>query len=228
MTSEITHRLGAPHVHGPDGLLLPVHAAAHVAAHEHAQVRPDRYEYNLPRSSHSSFGGGGLDDSASAPSLPLPHPKASIPPPARRALSPLAVSSIFCAGSSGAGSLGGRAHAGTDGGEGAGGRASSNISLPGRVADSEFHPKQYGKRSSSWSKSVKETNKPDVTIPQRARDYRNSERDSSHLGSCRSALQLPMLRWTVPYYIFELERRKRKPAICDHYQPYHGCGYGYA
>lgn len=47
VTSEISHRLGAPHVHGPDGLLLPVHAAAHVAAHEHAQIRPDRYERHL-------------------------------------------------------------------------------------------------------------------------------------------------------------------------------------
>lgn len=47
VTSEISHRLGAPRVHGPDGLLLPVHAAAHVAAHEHAQIRPDRYERHL-------------------------------------------------------------------------------------------------------------------------------------------------------------------------------------
>ena len=47
--SQIPRHICPTHLHGHDGLLLPVPAAADLDAHEHAQVRPDRYE--TPRNS---------------------------------------------------------------------------------------------------------------------------------------------------------------------------------
>lgn len=178
MNSEIPYRLGAAPLDGHDGLLLPVHAPSHVTAHEHAQVRPDRYGAArltpprtfcvpiMPPATQSHLPEKGRQ--AGSACAPLPRQRAA----AAESYAPRSRSHGVSSGPLRAQYPGGARNLSCDWVDGA--KATESHCWSGPFANNEFLIQQCGEKFSSSSRNGKEIGRQLQVLPSIGRQPTNT------------------------------------------------------